>query len=111
MKLCGCGKHKIDETGDVYEQHRLWMRTGAGKWHKGDVVRDGLARLEAKSTRAKSYTLTLDTLRKVVGEAKDGEIPAVVVHFFDGHTAVESVAVCPYPVFMRLVHGSTGSDD
>jgi hypothetical protein len=85
--------------------------SGAGKWNKGDVVRDGLARLEAKSTRAKSYTLTLDTLRKVVGEAKDGEIPAVVVHFFDGHTAVESVAVCPYPVFMRLVHGSTGSDD
>lgn len=83
---------------------REQIASGSLPGKKGDVFRDGLLRLEAKSTRAKSFSMTTDILHKAIREAKYGEIPAVVVHFYDGLVNTDSFAVCGYSTFVELLN-------
>lgn len=87
---------------DVHAKQQI--ASGSIPVFKGDVVREGELRFEAKSTRKRSYRIDLDTLTKAEMEAKVGEIPAVVIHFYDGHRKLYEVALCPYHVFKRLVN-------
>lgn len=53
---------------------------------KGDVRIKGFARVEAKCTRNKSFSVTLDILEKIEDAAAscaDGEVPVLHVEFLD----------------------------
>jgi hypothetical protein len=70
--------------------------SGSGM-EKGDVRVPGMVRIEAKSTQAKSYSLTLKDLAKIEGAAcNSGEVPMMQVDFLgpDG-TVHASVYVIP----------------
>ena len=66
---------------------------------KGDIKGcfDGLVRIEAKTTGAKSFSVTRDMVRKIEDAAlPNNELPAIVVEFIDedGNPEME-VAVVP----------------
>ena len=66
---------------------------------KGDVKGcfGGLVRIEAKTTGAKSFSVTRDMVRKIEDAAlPNNELPAIVVEFIDEHGNPEmEVAVVP----------------
>ena len=52
---------------------------------KGDVRIKGVARIEAKTTKNKSFSVTLDMVNKIESIATQaGEMPAMVIEFNDG---------------------------
>lgn len=64
---------------------------------KGDVRRKRLLRLEAKTTKNKSFSVTLEMLGKIEEAAASGaELPAIIIEFTDGFGRVlGEVAVVP----------------
>lgn len=78
--------------------------SGAGDV-KGDVRRKGLLRIEAKTTRHASFSVTLEMLRKIEQAAtQSGEMPAIVVEFNDGKgKPLGSVAILPLYALQELV--------
>lgn len=64
---------------------------------KGDVRLKGIVRVEAKTTRNKSFSVTLDMIQKIEDAAiSAGEMPVLIVEFTDGYgRKVAEVAVCP----------------
>lgn len=64
---------------------------------KGDVRIKGIARIEAKTTKNKSFSITLDMIRKIEEAAMSGgEMPVIVVEFSDGFgKKLAEVAVMP----------------
>lgn len=59
---------------------RVQPASGAGQ-AKGDVRLEGHTRMECKFTRAKSYSLKLEELKKIEREAGPGEQPVFEVEF------------------------------
>lgn len=72
---------------------------------KGDVRVRRLLRVEAKTTKHRSFSVTLDMLRKIEQAALGtGEMPAIVVEFNDGNgRPLGSLAVVPLYVLQELV--------
>ncbi len=68
---------------------KVTPRSGAGGFQKGDVRVKGVARLECKTTKHKSFSVTADMIRKVEDAAMtSGEVPVIVVEIDGGaHTA------------------------
>jgi hypothetical protein len=64
---------------------------------KGDVRVRRVLRLEAKTTKNKSFSVTLEMVRKIEEAAAGGaELPAIVVEFHDGFgRPIAEVAVVP----------------
>lgn len=64
---------------------------------KGDVRVRRVLRVEAKTTKNASFSVTLDMVRKIEEAAASGaELPAIVVEFTDGFGRVlAEVAVVP----------------
>ena len=64
---------------------------------KGDLRVKGVARIEAKTTKNKSFSVTMDMVEKIESAAvASGEMPAIVVEFNDGlGHALKSVAILP----------------
>jgi len=64
---------------------------------KGDVRKKGVVRIEAKTTSHKSFSVTLDMLKKIEDAAfSANELPAIVVEFIDQKGKPKSsVAVVP----------------
>lgn len=64
---------------------------------KGDVRVRGVARIECKTTKHKSFTVTLDMVRKIEeAAASTGEMPVLLVEFNDGDgRKLGEVAVVP----------------
>ncbi len=64
---------------------------------KGDVRVKGVLRIEAKTTKNKSFTVTLEMVKKIeMAAASGGELPALVIEFNDGNgKAICEVAVVP----------------
>jgi hypothetical protein len=73
---------------DIQEEWGARMQPGSGNQAgaKGDHRKKGELRLEAKFTRADSYSLKLDDLYKVAGEATFGELPVMLIDFLDPGT-------------------------
>ena len=71
---------------------------------KGDVQVKRLLRLEAKTTKNASFSVTLDMVRKIEAAAlQSGEMPAIVVEFTDGHGRVlGELAVVPTYVLQDI---------
>lgn len=57
----------------------------------------GILRVEAKTTKNKSFSVTLDMIQKIENAATmAGEMPVLVVEFTDGFgRKLGEVAVCP----------------
>jgi hypothetical protein len=63
--------------------------SGALPWAKGDVRKRGEHRIEAKTTKTKSYHVTRKELDKIRGECAYGEKPAFVISFVNPGTLRE----------------------
>lgn len=62
---------------------RITPRSGAGDV-KGDVRVKGVVRIECKTTKHKSFTVTLDMVRKIEAAAMSGgEVPILLIAFND----------------------------
>jgi len=82
------------------------VTSGSGnKWEKGDVRKPGVIRIEAKTTKHKSFSVTLDMIRKIEEAAlSHGELPCILVEFNDGEgNKVCEVAVLPVYAIDLLV--------
>lgn len=75
---------------------RLTPGSGA-RDEKGDVRIKGLARIECKTTKNASFSVTRETLAKIADAACGaGEIPVLLVEFNDGKgKRLQEVAVIP----------------
>lgn len=82
---------------------RLTPRSGAGDV-KGDVRLKGIARIECKTTKNKSFSVTLDMVEKLEMEAAlSGELPVFVIEFIDHNgKKIKDLAVCPSYVLETL---------
>lgn len=87
---------------------RIGGRTTAAsgsKDEKGDVRLKKVARIECKTTKHKSFSVTMDMIDKIELEASlAGELPIIVIEFIDGETGkpLKEVAVCPTYVLDTL---------
>lgn len=74
---------------------------------KGDLRIKGVARIEAKTTKNKSFSVTMDMVEKIENAAvMSGEMPAIVVEFNDGlGHALKSVAIIPLYALETLLEG------
>lgn len=81
------------------------------KDEKGDVRVKGALRIEAKTTKNKSFSVTLDMVRKIEEAALAcDELPAMVIEFInDQGKPVAEVAVVPTYALGLLI--SKGNDD
>lgn len=64
---------------------------------KGDVRKRGVVRIEAKTTKNKSFSVTLDMIRKIEDAALPAnEMPVLVIEFIDENgRPISEVAVVP----------------
>ena len=71
---------------------------------KGDVRLKRVVRIEAKTTQNRSFSVTLDMVRKIEEAAlTHGELPIIVVEFNDGNgRKLSEVAVCPIYVLQEI---------
>lgn len=71
------------------------LGSGCG-YEKGDVQLKGIARIEAKCTKNKSFSITRKLVEKIEGEAlQSGEIPAFQIDFLTDGKAEHQIAVIP----------------
>ncbi len=82
---------------------RITVASGS-KAEKGDVRLKRVVRIEAKTTKNKSFSVTLDMIRKIEDAALGAdEVPIIVVEFNDGNgKKVCEVAVVPTYVLDNL---------
>jgi hypothetical protein len=75
---------------------RLTPGSGSGAV-KGDVRVKGVVRIECKTTKNKSFSVTLDMLEKIEeAAASGGELPVLIIEFIDDRgRKIKEVAVCP----------------
>ena len=75
---------------------RLTPGSGCGAV-KGDVRVKGVTRIECKTTKNKSFSVTLEMLEKIEeAAASGGELPILVIEFIDERgRKIKDVAVCP----------------
>lgn len=71
---------------------------------KGDVRVRRVLRIEAKTTKNKSFSVTLEMVRKIEeAAASGGELPAIIVEFHDGYgRPIAEVAVVPSYVINEI---------
>lgn len=74
-------------------------------WAKGDVRIKDVARIEAKFTRAKSYSVKLEDLKTIRLHCQGKEEPAFVVEFKekDSDKAIETWALIPIEDYEELL--------
>lgn len=72
---------------------------------KGDVRLKGVVRVECKTTKHKSFSVTREMLAKIEDAAvMTGELPVLIVEFTDGKGRVlGEVAVCPTYVLDSII--------
>lgn len=71
---------------------------------KGDIRIKGVARIECKCTKNKSFSVTFDMIEKIEAAGAEGaELPIIAIEFIDDTGRVlKSVAVCPMYVLDSL---------
>lgn len=86
---------------------RVTRGSGSGN-EKGDVRVDKVIRIEAKTTKNKSFSVTQDIVNKIEAAAlPNGEVPAIVVEFIDEEgRRLHELAVVPTYVLDALTDGS-----
>lgn len=84
---------------------RVQKGSGALPWAKGDVLKSGVFRVEAKYTEAKSYSVKLEDLEKIQGECEGAEFPVFVIDFKQQGKTRERVALIPFNILETLLNG------
>jgi hypothetical protein len=84
---------------------RVQKGSGALPWAKGDVLKSGVFRVEAKYTEAKSYSVKLEDLEKIQGECQGAEFPVFVIDFKQQGKTRERVALIPFNILETLLNG------
>ena len=80
---------------------RVQKGSGSLPWLKGDVRHKGKFRAECKQTRARSFSVTRDTLNKIRSECNFDETPVLDVVFLGpGGKTEERFVVIPYSVWV-----------
>lgn len=75
---------------------RVTKASGATRYDKADVAIKNAARVELKTTKRKSFSLTRDMVDKVENAASGGELPFIEVEFLDDKgLPCKSIAVIP----------------
>lgn len=92
--------HRRSRKQEASLAKTLGGRVTAGSGNKdikGDVRIKGMARIEAKTTKNKSFSVTADMINKIETAAVGaGEVPAIVIEMTDGFSRVlQSVAIVP----------------
>ena len=110
------GKHTASHARSPQQEAELAKRTG-GKVtrgsgcgnEKGDVRIKGVARIEAKTTMRKSFSVTQEMLDKIEEAAlTTGELPALVIEFIDKKgKKLREVAVVPFYAIELLIARAT----
>jgi hypothetical protein len=80
-------KTELDIAEDI--GGKAQKASGALPWAKGDVRKRGEHRIEAKTSRTKSYRVTRKELNKIRGECGFGEKPAFIISFVNPTTLRE----------------------
>lgn len=82
---------------------KLIPGSGAGAT-KGDVRIPKVMRIECKTTKNKSFSVTMEMIDKIEAAALGaGEIPAIVVEFNDGHgRKLKEIAIVPTYMLDRM---------
>jgi len=78
-------KRSLQQEVDIMDELGGRTQPGSGNQAgaKGDGRKKGELRVEAKFTEANSYSLVLDDLYKIAGEATFGELPLFVIDFLE----------------------------
>lgn len=78
--------------------------SGSGPFEKGDVRLKGIARIEAKTTRASSFRVTTEMIEKIEAHAlQAGEVPVIEIELADG---AKTVALIPIWALDTLLNGA-----
>jgi len=91
-------KRAVKQEKETAARFRGYCTPASGaKDIKGDVRVKGVARIECKTTKHKSFTVTLDMARKIEEAAMSaGEYPVLLVEFNDGNgVRLAELAVVP----------------
>lgn len=99
-------KRSVKQESELAKELRGRRTPGSGsKSVKGDVRCKGILRVEAKTTKNKSFSVTLDMIHKIEEAAlSTDEVPAIVVEFNDGNgRKIRDVAVVPMYVLQSLL--------
>jgi hypothetical protein len=92
---------------EIAKRFNGFQISGSGSKHrKGDVTVTGVARLETKTTKDASFSLSKTMLDKIkYAGLASGEIPAIIIEFLDkqGNPEME-VAVIPVDLLRLLIH-------
>lgn len=82
---------------------KVTKASGAGAFEKGDVRVKGVARIEAKTTDAKSFRVTEEMIDKIEDAAvQAGEVPVMVIDICGGN---RSLCVMPTWALEDLING------
>lgn len=89
-------KKQEREIAGRLSRAKLVPRSGAGDV-KGDVRVKNVLRIECKTTKHSSFSVTLDMVRKIEEAATStGEMPAIIIEFNDSHgRKLHELAVVP----------------
>lgn len=91
-------KRAKKQEGELAKRLRGHLVPGSGSRDvKGDVRVKKILRIEAKTTKAKSFSVTLEMIEKIEDAAlSGGELPVIVVEFNDGFgKKIKEVCLCP----------------
>ncbi len=117
MSLKSFMDRNVDKGNASYRRSRKQERELAGrlggqltaasgsKMEKGDVRIKGIMRIEAKTTKHRSFSVTLDMVHKIEEAAMSGggEVPVIAIEFInDQGIPVAEVAVVPMYVLDLL---------
>lgn len=71
---------------------------------KGDVRVKGIMRIEAKTTKRRSFSVTLDMIHQIEDAAvSTGEMPVIIVEFITPEgKPIKEVAICPTYVLQEI---------
>lgn len=114
------GSERIDRGGKASNSHKraviqereLALRMGGhvtpgsgNKEVKGDIRVRGICRIEAKTTKHKSFSVTLSMLDKIESAAiPHSEIPCMVIEFInDDGRPLKELAVIPVWALQQLI--------
>ncbi len=96
------------ELSEVYGEGSVRLQPGSGNQRgaKGDLRMKGGLRVEEKHTQAESFSIKLDELYKVAGEATGGEMPLFVIDFVEPGTRKlkDRFAVLQFQDLKGLLH-------
>ena len=103
-------KTSLAQEVDVMEELGGRTQPGSGNQPgaKGDGRKKGELRVEMKFTAGASYSLLLEELWKIAGEASVGELPLMVIDFVEPGTRRQRdrFAVLQFSDFKELLHAA-----